>query len=335
MTERAAARFIKKKSQRTQVPWDDPRPAFPREVFFDLSNACNHSCVFCSNAKISERANLDKALAFRLLDECRANGTTDVGLYATGEPFVRKDLAEFVSYAKRIGIDYVFLTTNAALATPERAKPVLDAGLDSVKFSVNAGTQDSYKAIHGRDDFDAVVENIKWFHAYRRSSGLDYGLYFSMVPTRLTAGEWPALKSLLEPYTDAEDLRGCSNQGGNMYENNATETVDKNNVLGSMLPGQKVGKCPDPFFRCTITPQGFLTACVVDYQNYLCVADLRSTTLREAWNNELFVRLRRRHISGDLEGLICRNCLGNCDEPTAPLAAEFARPAARRAAERR
>lgn len=327
MTSRAPdSQFNKKKSQRTAVDWDNPRPAFPREVFFDISNACNHTCVFCSNVKISERANMDKDLMFRLLRECKENGTTDVGLYATGEPFVRNDLAEIVAYAKKIGIEYVFITTNAALATPARAKAVLDAGVDSIKFSVNAGTRASYKKIHGADDFDKVIEHIKWFHAYRATSGLKYGLYFSMVPTQLTEKEWPILRDLLMPYTDDENLRGCSNQGGNMYENNATEKIDKNNILGSMLPSQRAGKCPDPFFRCTITPQGFMTTCVVDYQNYLCVADLNTTPMKDAWHNERFVRLRERHISGDLEGLICHNCLGNCDKPVAPLVKEYARP---------
>jgi len=327
MTSRAPdSLFNKKKAQRTQVEWNNPRPPFPREVFFDISNACNHTCVFCSNPKITKRANMSKELAFRLLRECKENGTTDVGLYATGEPFLRNDLAEFVRYAKGIGIEYVFITTNAALATPERAKPVLDAGIDSVKFSVNAGTRESYKKIHGSDDFDKVIEHIKWFHAYREKNGLKCGLYFSMVPTRLTEGEWPILRDLLAPYTDDENLRSCSNQGGNMYENNKTETIDKDNILGSMLPGQKLGKCPDPFFRCTITPQGFLTTCCVDYQNYLCVADLNETTLKEAWHNDHYVKLRERHMSGDLKGLICHNCLGNCDEPVVPIVAEFARP---------
>ena len=304
-------------------------------MFFDISNACNHTCVFCSNTKISERANMPKELAFRLLDQCKANGTTDVGLYATGEPFVRKDLVEFVAYAKKIGIEYVFITTNAALATPERAKPVLDAGLDSVKFSVNAGTRETYKKIHGADDFDKVIEHIKWFRKYRDESGLRYGLYFSMVPTHLSEHEWPILQELLRPYVDDVNLRGCSNQGGNMYENNDTEKVDKNNILGSMLPGQKIGKCPDPFFRCTITPQGFMTTCVVDYQNYLCVADLNETPMKEAWHNERFVKLRERHISGDLRGLICHNCLGNCNEPAEPLVEKWARPFAEDATETR
>ena len=269
---------------------------------------------------------MDKDLAFRLIKECYENGTEDVGFYATGEPFIRKDLDEFITYAKTIGIPYVFITTNGALATPERAQPVIDAGLDSVKFSINAGTRESYKEVHGSDDFDKVIEHIKWFDSYRKEKSLKLGLYYSMVPTHITEGEWPVLQQILAPYTDEGNLRGCSNQGGNMYENNEREKIEKNNLLGSLASNQFCGKCPDPFFRATVTPQGFLSACVVDYQNYLCVADLHEQSLKEAWHNDAFVCLRERHIANDLKGLMCYDCLENYNEHSHPLAKKFARP---------
>lgn len=325
MTQQDQTTFSQKRAMRLDVQWVE-RPVFPREVYFDICSACNHSCVFCANVKMADKMLLDKNLAFRLIDECAANGTQDIGFHATGEPFMHKHLASFVERAKKAGIKYVFISTNGALATPERAKPVLDAGLDSVKFSVNAGTRESYKAVHGRDDFEAVIEHIKWFHRYREESGRHFGIYFSMVPTLQTKGEWDILADLLAPYTDDNNLRGCSNQGGNMYENNATQEVDKDNLLGSLSHAHHGGKCPDPFFRCVVTPQGFLTACVVDYQNFLCVADLHGSTIADAWVSPAFVELRRRHLGGELKGLICHNCLHNCNEPAAPLTAEFARP---------
>lgn len=325
-TENSNSTFSQKRSRRTSVDWDNPTPPFPREVFIDITNACNHSCIFCSNSKITDRRNMEPEMVLRLIKECAENGTEDIGLFATGEPFICKDLDRYVAYAKEVGIKYVFITTNGALATPQRAKPVLDAGLDSVKFSVNAGTRESYKEVHGKDDFDKVIEHIKWFHQYRQESGLKYGIYFSMVPTRIAEREWPILQKILGPYTDDEHLRGCSNQGGNMYENNEREHVEKNNLLGSLNKDQFCGKCPDPFFRCTITPQGYLTPCVVDYQNYLCVADLRKSSLKDAWTNEALVNLRKRHIAKDLKGTICYNCLHNCNEPVKPINEEFARP---------
>lgn len=310
------------------VDWDNPTPAGPREVFIDITNACNHKCTFCSNQYLTTvaHASLDSDFVFELIDQCVEAGVKDIGMYATGEPFLRPDLAKYIGYAKKRGIEYVFISTNGALATPEKAKPVLDAGLDSVKFSVNAGTRESYLKVHGRDEFDKVISHIKWFHSYREESGLKYGIYFSMVPTHIAKGEFEALRDLLAPYVDDKDLRGISNQGGNMFENREKGNVDPNNVLGSMNNSQKLGKCPDPFFRCTITPQGFLTPCVVDYQNYLCVADLHKTTLKEAWNNEKLVELRKRHIKESLDGLICKNCLHNCNEPVRPITPDMARP---------
>ena len=48
------------------------------------------------------------------------------------------DLPDYIAEAKRIGYSYVYLTSNGSLATPEKAKAALDAGLDSIKFSINA-----------------------------------------------------------------------------------------------------------------------------------------------------------------------------------------------------
>lgn len=315
-----------KKSKRMEADFNNPNPPPPREVFFDLNNTCNSRCFFCSNHKISKRASLDRALGFRLLKEFYDFGTKEIAFHATGEPFLRQDLADFIRESKRIGYEYIFLNTNGILATPEKAKPVFDAGLDSIKFSVNAGSRSSYKQVHGIDCFDTVVENIKWCHSYREKSGLKYGIYLSMVVTDKTRGERDGLHRLVFPYVDELDYRGCSNQGGNMFENNLTEKIDSKNLLGSLKNGQYTGKCPDIFFRCTVTPQGYLSACVVDYQNYLIVADLNTSSIKDAWHCDEYVRLRQRHIKGDLKGIICNNCFNNCEEESFPLNAKYAVP---------
>ena len=147
-------------------------------------------------------------------------GTTDISLYATGEPFLHPGLAEITREAKNVGIGYVFISTNGALATPKKAKPVLDAGMDSIKFSVNGGTRESYKNVHGRDQFDRVISHIKWFSEYRQKSGLKYKIFVSSVQSTRNKDEWQGLENLLSPFVDEMDIRHVSNQGGNMYENN-------------------------------------------------------------------------------------------------------------------
>jgi len=318
--------LAEKKSKRMQVDFANPFPPAPREVFFDLSNVCNSKCYFCSNKKISKPAFLDKKLGFRLMQEFFDFGARDIGLFATGEPFLRNDFADFVKEAKRIGYEYSFIDTNGILATPERAKPALDAGLDSIKFSVNAPSRELYKQVHGVDAFDQVIENIKWFHRYRRESGLNYRIYLSMVLTSKVSEDWKGFCDMISPYIDDLNQRGCSNQGGNVLENNTTEKIDKDNLLGSLKRNQHTGKCPDPFFRCTVTPQGYLSACVVDYQNYLIIADLNTTSVKDAWHSDAYVAFRKRHINNDLKGLMCYCCLNNCEMHAVPLNEKYATP---------
>ena len=66
--------------------------------------------------------------------------------------------------------------------------------------------------------------------------------------------------------------------------------------------------------------------CVVDYKNYLTVANLHKNTIKEAWTNEVFVDLRKRHLSGHLDGLICKTCLHNSNDPSFPLMPDISRP---------
>ena len=318
--------IIEKQKERLNVEYS-LIPPFPKTIFLDLSNHCNHKCFFCSNSKMSDKRTMDFEFAKRILKELRINGSTDIALYATGEPFIYPKLKEIVSEAKNIGFSYVFLTTNGALASPSKLEPVLHAGLDSIKFSVNAGTRESYRLIHGKDDFNSVINNIKWCSDFRKDTGLKYKIYACMVQNSLLEkNEDAALKKIISDYVDDFQVRNCSNQGGNKIENNNTESIDKNNLLGSIRSEQSFsGCCPDPFGRAVITPEGYMSACVVDYQNFLAVANLNTMSVREAWECGLFKELRRRHIEKKLEGLICFNCLNNMDDQTVPLNAELSK----------
>lgn len=305
-------------------------PKIPKEMYLELNNTCNHKCFFCSNIKMTRSKDfLDEELAKRLMREGIALGVENITFFATGEPFIVGNLADYIRYAKELGYKYVFLTSNGALAKPEVAKKVIDAGLDSIKFSINAGTKENYKVVHGRDDFDKVVFNVQWFYDYKIKNNLNIKLYCSMVPTKQNKDEYDALMSLIGYcLDDGIHKRECSNQGGNMIENNEITEINPNNILGTLRSNQISDKkiCPDPFNRLVISSEGYLTACVVDYQNALIIADLHNTTIEEAWNSEKFVQLRQKHLDGKQENTLCYNCLYNKNETFEPLTEEFFRP---------
>lgn len=228
-----------------------------------------------------------------------------------------KNLDRYVAEAKKIGFEYVYITTNGALATPERVRPVIEAGLDSVKFSINAGTPETYKLIHGKDEFHKVISNLKFIAIYRKKYCKPSKIYVSYVVTRQNQNECETLKELVGPLVDDIIFCNVGNQGGMMFEVNASLKVEGGDLV-SKPP------CNMAFNRFHITWEGYLTLCCVDYQNYLVVADLNKSSLKEAWHNQLFVDLRRRHLTNKLKGTLCYNCLYNKNEKVAPLISQYA-----------
>jgi molybdenum cofactor biosynthesis enzyme MoaA len=108
-----------------------------------------------------------------------------------------KYLEELVIHAKKTGYEYTYITTNGALATKDRMRTLIAGGLDSIKFSVNAGTAETYKKIHGKDEFDKVIQNIFDTIALRNTLKKDLVVFASCVETNLNSSEIEILKNVL------------------------------------------------------------------------------------------------------------------------------------------
>ena len=163
-------------------------PPFPTTNFLlELSNACNHKCLFCAHQKMKRKVGkMAPEMVESVLRQAYELGTREVGMYATGEPFIVPELADYIKLAKDIGYTYVYLTSNGSLATPERIRAVVDAGVDSVKFSINAPERKLYEFIHGHDDFDKVYEHLVYLNQYRKESGRSFKIYITGILTRYT-----------------------------------------------------------------------------------------------------------------------------------------------------
>ncbi len=294
-------------------------PPFPREITLDINNRCNHKCYFCANPKIREYDALDLKLAFKLMQEAKENGSTDLALQATGEPFMDKRLPEFIKEGKRLKYDYVYLNTNGALANSKKAQPVIDAGCDSIKFSINAHNREDFKKVHGYDDFEKVIENLKWIFNYRNKNNIKMGIYVSTVKNSKTDFVAEDIKKVIEENCDKFEFREISNQGGGMMELKETETIKEGNILGSLKQDDVMSRCVYPFNRIVINPHGFVVACTADFHRKLEIGDTTKNSLIDIWNGSTFQYLRQKHLNKKLEGIYCNKCVNNIECETSNL----------------
>jgi len=286
-----------------------------------LTNGCNHKCIFCKSSNQSRKTTyLDKDVYKKFISEASDLGLKEVGLYATGEPFMVKNLEEYIVIAKAHSIDRVYITTNGALADLKTVVKCVEAGLDSIKFSINASNKDDYVEVHGHNDFSKVLKNVSEIHDWKEINKPNLQMLCSCVyvPTKpYTVGEH---KKQFAHFFDDILYNPSHSQGGQQYDIALDETV-----LGKVfhrnreLNDADISPCSMVFNRYHLTAEGYLTACCVDYNLNLAYANLNEEDLESGWLNAYITKLREMHLNKKLDGTICHQCLRNTKLPYKPI----------------
>ena len=283
------------------------RPPFPKKAKIEITSKCDLKCYFCNHTYYKgATGEINRDFLFRILEELKSLDVEEVGLFWMGEPLLVESLPEYVAFAKKIGIKYVFITTNGRLATPDKMEKLIDSGLDSIKFSINAGSRESYIKICGVDGFDQVISNLKYAWQYRGERKKP-SIYASSSFDPTNKGEYEKIHFIIKPYVDQHyplTLYGkrkiVSVNGELCIVNTPTEEMRK---VESMLP------CWPLFTEPHITYNGYMGICNCDLDEKFHISDLNKMSLIEAWHSEKYVALRKQHILKDVKGTVCENCI--------------------------
>lgn len=290
-------------------------PPLPECLNIEVNNTCNQRCVFCpyhgsyTPAEITP-AVLEADFVKKLMKQAWSLGIgrKEIGFYIAGEPLLYRNIIDVTGYAKELGFPYIFMTTNGALATAENMKALIDAGLNSIRFSVNASDRSKYADIHGRDDFDRVLDNIKNVHEYIIQNNLDVATSLSCVLTKQTYNIQSEMMEIFGDYVDdiafiPVMLRRLSNSENvkKKYEIFAEDDLE---VIPDYI-------CPLLFNTMYVNALGRVVPCCNSYDRNIYFADLNDNSdLIKAWNSDGY----RYYRSIFLEGVsdkhtICEDCI--------------------------
>ena len=288
---------------------------FPKNALIELTNACNHKCIFCKNSsQIRKTTKIDFELYKKFITEAVSLGLEEVGLYATGEPFMIDNLHDFIFYAKDSGVKRVYITTNGSLASLDKVQQCYEAGLDSIKYSINAGNASDYFAVHRFNDFEKVLKNVKDVHNWVSKNNLSLQMLGSCVSIPAFPNTHEQHKAIFGDLFEGIAYVDADSQGGQVYDLHESESrlsavfdeqVFSHNVKAEIKP------CGMLWNRYHVTAEGYLTSCCVDYDLNLVFGSMNEGKLADLWNSETIKKLRRKHISSDLKGTICDQCLNN------------------------
>ena len=143
-----------------------------RDLRISVTDRCNLRCFYCMPANPDERNGVkytflpkNEILNF---EEITRLGKIFAGLgikkirLTGGEPLIRKDMEELISFLAGInGVEDIALTTNGCLLH-QKARALKDAGLNRLTVSLDSLDDVVFKKINGREyGVDRVLMGIK------------------------------------------------------------------------------------------------------------------------------------------------------------------------------
>lgn len=249
----------------------------------------------------------------KIIDDLKAfRGRIAVlSLHKDGEPLLNKDAPLMVEYARRAKVAaMVEITTNASRMSPEMAERLLDAGLQSVRISVEHVSREGYRQIAKTfDDYECIVANVAHLFGTARRRKNPLKVLVKIVDTGLTTAEKQKFFNDFRPISDVCRIEGIM---GWSHSDLFDFTLGLNPAVGmdgvTSLKRQRI-VCPEPFKMMAINFDGTVAPCCDDWTHGLIVGDLTKETAWDVWHGDKLRRIRRLHLENRRSELpACATC---------------------------
>lgn len=132
----------------------------PLKIFLDLTNQCNGNCIHCfmdSGETLSGELSLSQLV--RIVTDMRSLGVMQLSI-GGGEPLIRGDALEFLSFAVNKGLS-ISLTTNGSFIDEQVASQLSKLKLKSITISVDGATNKTFRKIRSNLDLETTKKAIK------------------------------------------------------------------------------------------------------------------------------------------------------------------------------
>jgi radical SAM protein with 4Fe4S-binding SPASM domain len=138
----------------------------PYYVQFEVTTHCNLACYMCvRNEVIKHPRHLPLADFQRMFDQIEPRRLT---LSGAGEPLLNPDLVAMIAHAGRHGASTMIPSNGTLLRKGELARRLVEAGLNTLKISIDAATAQTYQAIRRQDCFDQILDGIRQLEEIKR-----------------------------------------------------------------------------------------------------------------------------------------------------------------------
>lgn len=282
---------------------------FPSQIIVDLTEYCNLACIHCPHPKFSNSSHfsgthLDVDLHKKLIDEVAMDGEGScqyIRYTSNGETLLHPEFSKIISYAGEFSKTKLNVTTNGHFLDEDIIDTLIRAKVDVVDISLDAFSPATYEKIRVNGNLYQVTENILLLMKKIRHYNQSTKVLVSFVEQPLNIDEAERFREYWTKMgADFVVMRKLHSSAG--Y---------KKGIQKKLLETARENRkpCLYPWERLSLSPTGFLAFCPADWEHGSHFYDFRKITIKEAWNSEFMIRLRRAHLENHFEEFpFCEKC---------------------------
>lgn len=287
----------------------------PWRITISASQLCNFKCFFCTHSldhsevkKTGFNYKLMSFDEFKLLANQLSEFSDPLKLVVfsgMGEPLLNNDLPKMIKYLRDNNIaERVEIYTNASLLTKEWTHSLVDAGLTSLKVSIEGLSSEKYKEVCNVNiNFNDIVQNVGYFFDNKNNCKV----YVKIIDSSLETGENEKFFRIFGDICDEifiEHLSDCQPL--------TNDCKGKVNKLKTMYNDEaKISKvCPMLFYGLYADVDLDIYPCVtLGLPKSFSIGNCKNEKLVDMWNGKKISDLRICHLTGNKDSdPVCRNC---------------------------
>lgn len=286
----------------------------PFTINIASATVCNFKCKFCVHSLGSEKfkeINFKPAIMkwdifCKICEQIKAfpRPIKAITLYGNGEPLCNMDLPKMVAYLKKIDkVQRVEFITNGSLLDEKTSLDLINAGLDTIRISIEGLTSEKYKEVCGvKIDFQKLVNEIRFFYKNKKNCNV----FIKALDITLDQVEEDKFYNI---FLDISDRVFVEKVMPVFHGVDYSDMIRNNTVMdryGNAHERRIV--CPMCFFTLSVWPNGDIYPCDV-LSDPAGLGNIRDISLVGAWNGNkrkefLKMQLSKKRMEND----VCKNC---------------------------
>ncbi|QTH71043.1 radical SAM/SPASM domain-containing protein [Pseudoalteromonas xiamenensis] len=271
----------------------------PPRILLDLYTDCNLKCPMCvvhgdpdsPQLKGMLKKSMTLANAKKILDEAMA-AKPAIGPTLWSEPLMSKDILIHLKSMKMRDMN-ISMNTNGLLMNKKMAQAMIDIGVDSITFSVDAMTPEVLEKVRGISNLEKIKNNIFQLMALRGEKSFPrIGVSFTKQPANQHQEQ-----AFVEYWVKEVEFVRI----GQLFENGAFPDIH--------VDKSKRKPCPELYSTMAIHTDGDVSICCLDGFKDHIVGNVLQDGVAGVWNGAELNKIRSYHEQGQWDKVpFCQSC---------------------------